>query len=519
MKKVVLSILFVSTVLFVLQCCPSCVPNDKPDEEGNEQPQKDKPQPGVYTFVASDMIGQWKEGDKIVVRGSYSTKIQVISFKAGDISADGKTATAELGEVTQFTTGPDGLYAAWPADVVEEEDGLMSSVITYTEWERPIAAAYLEDKTFAFGDAVSMLAFTIDGAYTRYAIGGASRPGMTFTKFTTDYTSDNPYFQRPKDNGYPFRYGDVKSGETTIWFPGGFTFTGGYTIYFGDGENWTKAYTVKEDTRISPGTKVSLGNITSKLEEYDGPAPKMPEIGKMTKYAVKLNELSGLCLSADGSFIWAVGDGGELAKLDFEGNVLESRSISGDTEGITLNRSNGDLIIGMEPNAVGLIPAPSYTGNVKSSFFRIEDARSFGNSGIEGITYYNEGIVYCGTQTGSNLYICDMNAEKVGDYKYLQGIRMKPLRQMHPAITEIADLCYDHLTDWLWVIDSESHRIFALTGDAEQLLGSYPLKSKSNEESLCIDHAHSCIWVGDDYGSTSYLYKYEFTGLDDAIIE
>ena len=90
---------------------------------------------------------------------------------------------------------------------------------------------------------------------------------------------------------------------------------------------------------------------------------------------------------------------------------------------------------------------------------------------------------------------------------------------MHTVITEIAGLSYDPLTDWLWVVDSESHRFFALTGDAEQLLGTYMLKTKSNEESICVDHKNSCIWIGDDYGSTSYIYKYEFTGLDDAIIK
>ena len=50
------------------------------------------------------------------------------------------------------------------------------------------------------------------------------------------------------------------------------------------------------------------------------------------------------------------------------------------------------------------------------------------------------------------------------------------------------------------------------------MLGYYSLKTKSNEESICVDHVHSCVWIGDDYGSTSYLYKYEMSGLDDAIL-
>ena len=44
------------------------------------------------------------------------------------------------------------------------------------------------------------------------------------------------------------------------------------------------------------------------------------------------------------------------------------------------------------------------------------------------------------------------------------------------------------------------------------------LRGIENPESVCVDHKHSCIRVGDDYGSTSYLYRFDFTGLDDAIL-
>ena len=94
----------------------------------------------------------------------------------------------------------------------------------------------------------------------------------------------------------------------------------------------------------------------------------------------------------------------------------------------------------------------------------------------------------------------------------------KDLRSIFPSITEIAGLCYDPLTDWLWIIDSEAKKISVLTGDASHMLGVYSVKGIDNPEAICVDHDHSCVWVGDDYGSTSHLIKYEFTGLDDFII-
>ena len=93
------------------------------------------------------------------------------------------------------------------------------------------------------------------------------------------------------------------------------------------------------------------------------------------------------------------------------------------------------------------------------------------------------------------------------------------LRAKFPEITEIADLCYDPLTDWLWVIDSEARKFFVLSGDASEMLGYYSTGAIENPEAIFVDHAHSCIWVGDDYGSTSHLYRFDFTGLDDAIIQ
>ena len=83
------------------------------------------------------------------------------------------------------------------------------------------------------------------------------------------------------------------------------------------------------------------------------------------------------------------------------------------------------------------------------------------------------------------------------------------------GVLEIAGLSYDPVADWLWMVDSEAHKIFVFSGDASRLLCAYSLKTKSNEEGICIDRSRNCVWIADDYGSPSYLYKYEFSDLDD----
>ena len=184
-------------------------------------------------------------------------------------------------------------------------------------------------------------------------------------------------------------------------------------------------------------------------------------------------------------------------------------SMSGEHEAVTIDPATGDLLIGNEePVSIYRVTGPDYSKRAK--LFTIAGTSSFGNAGLEGLTYYKDGLVLAGMQTGSYLFCCDL---ATGEVKW-----KKNMRDIFPAITEIADLCYDPLTDWLWILDSEARKFFAMTGDAETMLGSYSVKGTDNPEALCIDHVRSCVWVGDDYGSTSYLYRYDFTGLDDAII-
>lgn len=503
----------------------AATPPDKPEDDG-------KPKPGTYTFTASPLKGQWTAGDQIYIQGGYGPAAQVITLSAGQISSDGTTASADLsGDLFRYLTTPDPLYAVWPAEAVKEEDGLTSQIINFAVSDIMLTQAYLTESNFSFVDISSFISFTVSGGYDSFIITGKQRPGLRYSEYKNEYSSAKSSPSKPKDDGYPFREGQLGAdgGTNTLWFPGGVTFKGGFTVYFAKGDAWTASYTYGEDVTLKAGKKLELGDITPALVPYEGGKPHMPEIVKSTKYTVSLNELSGLCIDADGNSLWAVGDNSHIANISMEGEVLNKAKLKEgkytlDSEGLSLNYDTGDFLIGGEPNCVYRIPGDGiahifdtysesdkmylYTG--AESLFNIEDAKGFGNSGAEGCTYYKDNLVYIGTQTGSYLYLCNLETGEV--------LWRKGLREMYTVITEIAGLCYDPLTDWLWIIDSESHKFFALSGDAEQLLGSYPLKTRSNEESICVDHKNQCVWVGDDYGSTSYIYKYELSGLDDFLI-
>ena len=494
-------------------------------------PPDNKPKPGVYTFTASPMKGQWEVGDQIYVQGSYGPAAQVITLKADEISADGKIASVNLeGDLFKYFADPDPLYAVWPAEAVKKEDGLTNKVITYSVSDILLTQAYLVDNGFTFIDISSFISFTVSGGYDRFIIAGEQRPGLRYSSnYKNEYSTAKKTPAKPKDDGYPFREEQLEADGSlnTVYFPGGMNFAGGFTLYFAQGDNWTASYTYAEDANLKAGKKLELGDISGQLVPYSGDKPHMPEIVNVTRYTVDINEFSGLCLSADKSFLWAIDDNGRLGRIDITdnvGTVLETWSLGGDPEGVSIHPETGNLIVGNEePVSVGIVNAPVNKGDKQKIIFKIKEARGYGNSGMEGITYYKKDgdrdLIYCGTQTDANLFLCDLNADVDGEQYTTLVTEPISLRKRFTGVLEIAGLSYDPLTDWLWMVDSEAHKIFVFSGDASRLLGVYPLKTQSNEEGICIDRSRNCVWIADDYGSPSYLYKYEFSGLDDFDIQ
>lgn len=519
------SIVFLSLTAIVLSVtmCYSCNPAEKPlgpVEEPDSGPSLDPER--TYTFVASSLQEKWNVGDQIYVHGSIGSWYEVITLEASNISEDGKTAKAELGEVLEKPADPDGLYAAWPDQSVKHLKTKIGSKTSFEKCEGLLTAAYLDGTTFNFVDVSSGISFTVTGDYDQYALCSTYRTGLNVTAFEVDYTSAKTTMSI-KSDGYPYKYGSVESGSATkIWLPGDLLLQNGYTIFLGKGDNWTAYYAVTTDLKLEPGKTKDLGDITSSLTAYNGMPPKMPVMTGSSKVPVKLAELSGLYLSEDESFLWGVGDEGDLGKISFDGEVISSFHIGGDSEDVSRDPRTGDLLIGLEPQGVGLVKAPGFNTRA-TTLFNISACSEYGNSGIEGLTYYKDGMIFAGAQANSHLFICDLDKKAViHDWKMWN-------KQL---VSEIAGLCYDPLTDWLWIIDSENKMIYVFSTQKiystiesmediyTALLGAYPVSAPANPESVCVDHKNSCVWVGDDLGdSTSYLYRYNFSGLDDFNLE
>ena len=228
-------------------------------------------------------------------------------------------------------------------------------------------------------------------------------------------------------------------------------------------------------------------------------------------------ELSGLCLSKDGDFLWGCDDNGGLYKINFDGTFSLHWDKSAEMEGLAMDPATGTMYIGLEDssNSGYVVPAPGY--NSKTNFgWTVEGVSSMGNSGVEGIAWY-KGDLYLGTQTGATLFHYTLN----GTLK-----SKKSLRDVCSTISEIAGLDYDEEHDWLWVIDSNSNKdkpqydpytIYLFDGAATKLLAKYYIGDFAdwNPEAICVDKKNGCIWIGEDCGDEKFsiLHKVEFSNL------
>ena len=228
-------------------------------------------------------------------------------------------------------------------------------------------------------------------------------------------------------------------------------------------------------------------------------APGTPVKGGYTEYTVNVQELSGLCLNNDKSFLWGVGDQGNLVKLDFEGNVTKVLSKGYDMESVTMNPTTGDLYLGCEPNYVYKVLAPDYQKT--EEIFRIQEASSYGNSGIEGISWYKDDMLLVGTQVGAYMWACKLDGTIVW---------RKCMKTAAIGLLEIADICYDPVRDQIWIICSETQSIYLFNGDATEHLATYKVNYGGNCESIYLDYNNNCVWIADD-DSTSKLFRIDFT--------
>lgn len=484
---------------------------ETPGPQVPEEDEKAKPEAGTFTFVLPDFAAKpaWEAGDQISLRGNYAPDAITITLKASDIS--GKTATVAVPAIPGTFCPPDWLYAAYPAEAVDFTETFTDPTTHFVPSNVPAMVAYWkDDNSFQFQVGVAAVSFSVDASgYDAVIVGGAAREDLRFDYTEATLSSEEDLYTRKPSDGYPFFTLPVAAdGKYTVYVPSRISLSKGLKVWLKKGESYPLAYSYPNAVTFKVGQVLALGDITGGLAPYEGDAPeemKMPVITKRTEYKVNLEELSGICLTADGKSLWAVGDEGQFAKVTItdEGQVTVENihHFGNDLEGVTRDPETDNLYFCTEPCSVYRVSADhqSYT-----RLFKVEEASGYGNSGLEGITWYKDNTLYVGAQVGANLWRYNLDGEIVS---------FVSLKTVKAGVVEIGGLCYDPVNDWLWVTDSESHSLFVFSGDATTYYGKYKLSAGYNNESVTVDHARGCVWVGDDAGNPARIIRLDMDDL------
>ena len=225
--------------------------------------------------------------------------------------------------------------------------------------------------------------------------------------------------------------------------------------------------------------------------------PVMGEVEE--ELATSVPEVSGVCQAPDGkgflaasdeNGIWYVSPSGESRKFFVSAGWL-------DCEGVTVDPGTKDVYYIVEgKQELRRLSAPDYTDD--QLVFTLQDAGLNTNSGLEGVSWYKDGMLFLGNQRKPNLLVKYSLKDGVVARTELVGTR------------EIADLYYDPVRNKLWIADSINRTLNMCNPEGEVLL-SWPVPFIDNGEGIYVDHANSCVWVGDD--TTSKLYKIHFDNL------
>ena len=248
----------------------------------------------------------------------------------------------------------------------------------------------------------------------------------------------------------------------------------------------------------------TVDNNDNGSNNESNPGKKLPVMGTYTKKNVNVEEISGICLNPDKTALLAVGDQGVLKEIDLTTMAVKTLwTRDADMEAITLDPRTNDLYIGIEySQKVYKLDAPDWQKH--SSIIYVQEAidNGYNNSGVEGIAYYKEDMVFVGTQWGANLWIYKLDGTMVAK------------TSLSSFADEIAGLDYDPVEDWLWVIDSNYKKIYLCEVVEKPFsvkrLATYDVSHISNAESICVDRDRNCVWVGSDESSPK-IYKFNFT--------
>jgi len=213
--------------------------------------------------------------------------------------------------------------------------------------------------------------------------------------------------------------------------------------------------------RISIIVTVFLFAITCKEKEPSGPVFEIPmgTIELIESYDLDVTEPSGLCFGPENKTLLTVSDNtNQVYEIDLQGKVIRTFDYQGkDLEGVAYNP---DLnVIAVAEEADREVTILNYTTGAKIGTYKIDIPFGAENSGLEGISYNtNNKMYYIVNETNPDLMVI---------WNPTSGIISKD--NLDFAI-DYSGICVDAAHSLLWIVSDQSERIYKCDYNANALM-------------------------------------------------
>lgn len=231
----------------------------------------------------------WEVGDEILVHGEGSSNREIVTLKAGDISADGKTATITITSVTPYDRTSSGYisnyYASYPASACPTGNWYWNS--RFNDTNHFLLFGCNDGDTFKFYNLCGIISFKVTGDFDSYIFSGNGDETVGYSalqsrvrvKTNHDVTID--YVRTGENDGYttvPLTSitGTVVGNGSTINYiclPNGANFPDGFTIKFLKGGSIVKTLSTTSSVSVTRNSYRPMGDVTAYLKDYVAPVP------------------------------------------------------------------------------------------------------------------------------------------------------------------------------------------------------------------------------------------------------
>lgn len=298
---------------------------------------------------------EWEVGDQIMIHGGDNgATFQTVTLKAGDISADGKTATITMEYMAPYNRSDASVvseyYAQYPASAVPTGSNMYYEC-RFTDTKKLLMGACNVGNTFVFFHLSAVIAYKVSGDFATAVFSGNNNEAVAYDVYQARIRQDEGkdarcyYWKTGNGSGDPVPstlYSAVPATDGTtvnyIYLPSGVgakdkydvnysgvNFTNGFTIKFlNAGGDEVKRVSTSTPKNIKAGQLLDLGDITSHLYTYVPPANHNSAIGLPEDNSI-------YDLSKDGSansYIINGGDAGNANKVfkfkAYQGNSTTS---------------------------------------------------------------------------------------------------------------------------------------------------------------------------------------------------